>query len=131
MKTGIEALSDICYKLLMMSIPIDGATHIYEDSMYVINNTSKPESVLKKKNNTVCHHSRHKSEAMGESLTTHIDGVENPAELFTKVICGGKRRCIVKTFFMTCMMVSLNHAQQLSKQVCPNPVLSKILEGTR
>ncbi|KAL7448007.1 hypothetical protein ACHAXS_000121 [Conticribra weissflogii] len=29
-----------------MGILIDGATHIYGDSMSVINNTSKPESVL-------------------------------------------------------------------------------------
>ncbi len=33
--------------------------------------------------------------AMGESLTAHIDGDENPADLLTKVICGGKRRYIV------------------------------------
>ncbi len=33
MKTGIEALHGICYKLCMMVIPIDGATHIYGDCM--------------------------------------------------------------------------------------------------
>ncbi len=66
MKTGIEALCRICYKLRMMGIPIDGATHIYGDSMPVINNTSKPESVLKKKNNAVCYHTVHESVAMGE-----------------------------------------------------------------
>ncbi len=32
---------------------------------------------------------------MGELLTTHIDGDENPVDLLTKVICGGKRRYIV------------------------------------
>ncbi len=32
---------------------------------------------------------------MGESLTAHIYGNENPADLLTKVICGGKRRYIV------------------------------------
>ncbi len=78
-----------------MGIPIDGATHIYGDSMSVINNTSKPESVLKKKNNAVCYHTVRESVAMGESLTAHIDGDENPADLLTKVICGGKRRYIV------------------------------------
>ncbi len=36
MKTGIEALHGICYKFCMMDIPIDGATHIHEDSMSVI-----------------------------------------------------------------------------------------------
>ncbi len=32
MKTGIETLQCICYKLCMMGIPIDGATHVYGDS---------------------------------------------------------------------------------------------------
>ncbi|KAL7460605.1 hypothetical protein ACHAXS_001049 [Conticribra weissflogii] len=53
-KIGIETLQGIYYKLCMMGIPMDGATHIYGDSMSVINNTSKPESVFKKKKNAVC-----------------------------------------------------------------------------
>ncbi len=32
---------------------------------------------------------------MGESLTAHIDGDENPADLLMKVILGGMRRYIV------------------------------------
>ncbi|KAL7460151.1 hypothetical protein ACHAXS_000615 [Conticribra weissflogii] len=94
MKTGIEALRGIRYDL-RMGIPIDGASHIYGDSMSVINNTSKPKSILKKKNNAVCYHTVRESVAMGESLTTHINGDENPADLLTKVICGGKRRYII------------------------------------
>ncbi len=31
----------------VLPTPIDGATHIYGDSMSVINNTLQPESVLK------------------------------------------------------------------------------------
>ncbi len=89
-KTGVEVLRGIHYKLHMMGIPIDGATHIYGDSMSVINNTSNPKSVLKKKN-AVCYHTVCESVEMGESLTAHIDGDENPADLLTKVICGGKR----------------------------------------
>ncbi len=33
---------------------------------------------------------------MGESLTANIDGDYYPADLLTKVICGGKRKYIVK-----------------------------------
>ncbi|KAL7457926.1 hypothetical protein ACHAXS_000413 [Conticribra weissflogii] len=95
MKKCVEALRRICYTLCMMGIPIDGATRIYGDSLSVINNTSKPESILKKKNNAVCYHTVCESVSMGESLTAHIDGDENPADLLTKVICGGKRRYIV------------------------------------
>ncbi len=46
MKTGVEALWWIRCKLCMIGIPIDGATHIYGDSMSVINNTLKPKSIL-------------------------------------------------------------------------------------
>ncbi len=64
--------------------------------MSVINNTSKPESILKKKNNTVCcYHTVCKSLAMGESITNHIDGNENPADLLTTVLCSGKRQYLV------------------------------------
>ncbi len=63
--------------------------------MSVINNTSKPESVLKNKNNIVCYHTVCESVAMGESLTAHIDGDENPADLLTKVICSVNQRYLV------------------------------------
>ncbi len=95
MTTGVEALQGIWYKFCMMGIPIDGATHIYGDSMSVIKNTSKPESVLKKKKNALCHHTVPESVAMGESLTAIINGDENPTYLLTKVICSGKRRYLV------------------------------------
>ncbi len=81
-----------------MGIPIDGATHIYGDSMLVINNTFKPESILKNKNNTVCYHTVHESVAMGGSLTTHINGNENSTDLLAKVLCSRKRRYLVNNF---------------------------------
>ncbi len=67
----------------MMVIPINGATHIYGDSMSVIINTSKPESILKKKKNAVHHHTVCEFVALGESLPSHIDGNENPMGLLT------------------------------------------------
>ncbi len=57
MKTGVEAIHRIHYKLCMMGIPIDGATHIHGDSMSVVNNTLKPESLFKKKKNAVFYRS--------------------------------------------------------------------------
>ena len=35
------------------------------------------------------------SVAMGETITTHINSTDNPADLLTKVICGSKRKQIV------------------------------------
>ncbi len=64
----------------MMGIPIDGATHIYEDDMSVINNASKPESILQKKNNFVHYHTVYKSADMGKSLIAHTDSNETPVD---------------------------------------------------
>ncbi len=49
MKRWLETLKGIHYELCRMGISIDGDTHIYRDSMSVMENTSKPESVQKKK----------------------------------------------------------------------------------
>ncbi len=42
-------LRGLRYKLRMMSVAVDGATHIYGDNMSTMKNTSKPESTLNKK----------------------------------------------------------------------------------
>ncbi len=49
MKTGVDVLRGLRYKLRMMDVAIDGATHVYGDNMSVIKNTSKPESTINKK----------------------------------------------------------------------------------
>ncbi len=72
------------------------APHVYGDSMSVIENTSKPESMLNKKSNAVCYHTVRESVAMGETLTAHIPGAENPADLMTKVLSGSKRQYLVQ-----------------------------------
>ena len=55
-KQGVEALRVIRYKLRMTGVEISGPTYIYGDNMSVIHNTSKPESLLKKKSNIICYH---------------------------------------------------------------------------
>ena len=81
MKTGVETLRGIRYKLRMMGIEIDGPTYIYGDNQSVINNTSKPESVLKKKSNSICYHFVREAVAMKECLTTHIPTLRNFADM--------------------------------------------------
>ncbi len=56
----------------MIGIASHGATHIYRDSENVKYKTSEPESVQKKNNNTVCHHTVCESIVMGESPYTEI-----------------------------------------------------------
>jgi len=96
MKTGMEHLRALRYKLRMMGVPISGPSYVFGDNMSVIYNTSRPESTLKKKNNAICYHAIRESVAMGEMLTTHIPTIYNLAYLLTKVMFGSKRRNLVE-----------------------------------
>ena len=49
MKQVIDALRGLRYKLRMMGIPISSLSYTYVDKMSDVNNTSRPESVLRKK----------------------------------------------------------------------------------
>ena len=96
MKHGVETLRGVRYKLRMMGVKICGPSYVYGDNMSVINNTSKPESVLKKKSNSICYHFVREAVAMKEALTTHIPTLNNWADLLTKVLSGKKRRDLVR-----------------------------------
>jgi hypothetical protein len=95
MKQGIERLRGIRYKLRMMGIPVTGPSYVYGDNKSAITNSTKPESTLNKKNNSICYHAVRESVAMGESLLTHIPTADNWSDLMTKVTFGAKRRKLV------------------------------------
>ena len=96
MKTGMEELRGLRYKLRMMGVPVSGPSYIYGDNMSVIYNTQRPESTLKKKHNSICYHAIRESVAMGESLTSHIPTQWNLADLLTKILYGMKRKGMVE-----------------------------------
>ena len=77
MKRGIDALKGPRYKLMMMGILISGPLYIYLDNMSVVHNTSRSESVLRKKSNSVCYHTVHDSVEMLESLVGCMPSKEN------------------------------------------------------
>jgi hypothetical protein len=53
MKNGIETRRGLRYKLRMMGVTLSGPTFVYRDNMAVVQNTHRPESVLKKKSNSI------------------------------------------------------------------------------
>ena len=55
MKQGIDVLRGLRYKLRMMGIPISSPLYIYGDYVSIVNDTSKPELVLRKKGNSACY----------------------------------------------------------------------------
>jgi hypothetical protein len=68
MKNGIETCRGLHYKLMMMVAALSDPTFVYGDNIYVVHNTQRPESVLKKKSKSICYHAVHESSAMGESI---------------------------------------------------------------
>ncbi len=52
----------------MMEIPIEGVMYILGDSMLIFNDTSKTESVLANKKNTVSYYTMYELEMMEKSL---------------------------------------------------------------
>jgi hypothetical protein len=92
MKNGIETFRGFRYKQKMMGVDLSGPTFVYGDNMSVVHNTQRPESVLKKKSNSIFYHAVSESAAMGESLIGHVPSVENPADICTKVVPGGQKR---------------------------------------
>jgi hypothetical protein len=92
MKNGIETFRGLCYKLIMMVVALSGPTFVYGDNMSVVHNTPLPESVLKKKSNSIFYHAVRESVSMGESIIGHVPSVQNPDDICTKVVPGGQKR---------------------------------------
>ncbi len=95
MKHGIKMLRGLRYKIRMMGIPLSGPTYIYGDNKSQVTNSSRLESTLKKKCNSICYHAIRELVAMGETLLMHIRTGENLADFFTKTTSGAKCRKLV------------------------------------
>jgi hypothetical protein len=91
MKNGIETCRGLRYKLRMMGVTLIGPTFVYGENMSVVHNTQMPESVLKKKSNSICYHTVRESAAMGESIIGHVPSFDIPADIFTKFVPGGQK----------------------------------------
>jgi hypothetical protein len=92
MKNGIETCRGLRYKLRMMGVTLSCPTFVYSDNISVVHNTQRPDSVLKKKSNSICYHAIRESAAMGESIIGHVTSVDNPDDICTKVVPGGHKR---------------------------------------
>ena len=77
-----------------MGIPINGHTFVYSDNNSMLVNSSKPDSVLKEKNNLVAYHHVHEGSARDEYewRVTYISTDENQSDFMTKCLPFGEKR---------------------------------------
>lgn len=92
LKTGVELLEALRYKLRMMGVPIAGYAHVKVDNMSVVNNTSVPESTLKKKSNSIAFHYVRSKCAADVCRVSYESTKTNLADMLTKIQSGPVRQ---------------------------------------
>ena len=92
MKQCCEYLKGLRYKLRMMGIPVDDPVYVYGDNQSVLANTTVPESMLKKKSNSIAYHFVREGVAKDEWRTTYINTKCNPSDILSKNMTAGKNR---------------------------------------
>jgi RPA family protein len=76
------------YKLRMMGIEVMGHTAMFCDNESVVKNSTRPEATLKKKHNDIAYHRVCEAQAAKIVAIAHIEGLKNPADIFTKSLPG-------------------------------------------
>jgi hypothetical protein len=92
MKHATEYIRGLRYKLRMMGIPVDMPTYIYGDNQSVLANVTGPDSVLKKKSNSIAYHFVREGCARDEWRTTYINTHDNQSDILTKPLPPGEKR---------------------------------------
>ena len=85
---------------------MDILIYVFGDNKSVLVNASKPDSVLKKKNNYIAYHHVREGTARDEWRVTYISTDENKSDLTTKCIPFGEKRikhCQKKKIYNVCL----------------------------
>ena len=96
LRTAVELSLGLRYKLRMMGVPIDGPIYIKGDNMSVITNSSVPESMLKKKSNSIAFHFCREESAKGTVVISYEPSQTNLADMLTKIQGGMERQKLVQ-----------------------------------
>ena len=88
MRISVEHVKGLRYKLRIMGIKVDGPTNVFCDNDYLVKNTTRPESTLKKKHNAIVYYQKREVQAARIVQIAKEDGETNIADLFTKVLAG-------------------------------------------
>jgi hypothetical protein len=95
MKTAIDMIEGLRYKLRMMGIPLNGPTSVFCDNQSVVKNTTAPESVLKKRHNAIAYHRAREAQAAGFIRVAWESGETNIADLLTKLMPGPRLKELI------------------------------------
>ena len=80
----MEAIQALRFKLRMFGVPVDESTRVFCDNESVVNNTSKIESTLNNKHNSIPYHYVRWCVAAGIACIGWIASGENLSDAMTK-----------------------------------------------
>ena len=98
MKTAVEHIEALRYKLWMFGIPIEGPTNVFCDNEAVFKNISIPDSTLKKKHTSICYHRAREAVAARTMQVAKEGTVTNLSDLFAKPLTGLRRAFLLDRF---------------------------------
>jgi hypothetical protein len=96
MKTAVELIEGLRYKLCMMGFPIDGPCNVFCDNQAVVQNTSRPDSQLKKKHLSVAYHRNREAQAAGTIRISKEGTLTNLSDILTKPMPSTKMKSLLR-----------------------------------
>ena len=91
MKQRTEYIRGLRFKLRMMGIPVSGPAYIFGDNKSVLTNSCIPDSMLKKKSNSIAYNFVREGSAMKEWTMAYVNTKDNPADMLTKPLSSGEK----------------------------------------
>jgi hypothetical protein len=99
LKTAVELIEGLRYKLRMFGVPIEKSTIVFCDNQAVVTNSTHPESTLKRKHVSIAYNRCREAQAAGYIKIGFIQSNENLADLLTKILPGPRLRQLMEHIF--------------------------------
>ena len=84
MKTAVEQIKSLQYKLRMFGVPLESPTNVFCNNEAVFKNVSQPDSTLEKKHTSICCHCCREAVASQTIRIAKEGMLTNLSDLFTK-----------------------------------------------
>ena len=97
MKQAADYTREFRYKLRMFGIPVEEPSYMYSDNQSVLVGSTRPESTLKKKAQSIAFRFIREGCAADEWRTTYINTLENISDLMTNLLSDENQWRLIRT----------------------------------
>ncbi len=99
LKTAVDLIEALRYELRMFGTPIDDSTIVFCDNKAVVLNSTHSESTIKRKHVSIAYHRCREAQAAGYIRIGSIRGMDNVADLLTKLLPGPRLGQLMEHIF--------------------------------